>query len=132
MIEKILWIHLECTDMKLGRNCLRSRNRNSNISGFKKRKTKQKQKTIDTNKRCGQNLFFKIKHYDTVLFYFRKFWIRHLPFLPLECPDDQYGRNCLQTCSENCHVSKTCDKKTGGCHGGCIEGWKLPQCNKGT
>lgn len=57
---------------------------------------------------------------------------RHLTCILLECPDSQYGRNCLQTCSKNCHVSYTCDKMTGACHGGCIEGWKLPQCNKGT
>lgn len=75
-------------------------------------------------------VFFKIRY--TVIFTLANFGKRHLTFPLLECPDGQYGRNCLQTCSKNCHVSNTCDKKTGACHGGCIEGWKLPQCNKGT
>lgn len=42
-----------------------------------------------------------------------------------------YGRNCLESCSGNCYVSKSCDKKTGVCDGGCVEGWKPPLCNKG-
>lgn len=50
----------------------------------------------------------------------------------LECPAGKYGNNCLQNCSENCYIAKTCDRKTGVCHRGCAVGWKLPFCNEGT
>lgn len=50
----------------------------------------------------------------------------------LECPAGKYGNNCLQNCSENCYIAKTCDRKTGVCHKGCAVGWKLPFCNEGT
>lgn len=50
----------------------------------------------------------------------------------LECPVWKYGKNCVQNCSENCYISKTCDRKSGACHGGCVIGWKLPFCNEGT
>lgn len=49
----------------------------------------------------------------------------------LECPAGKYGKNCLQNCSENCYIAKTCDRKTGFCHKGCAVGWKLPFCNEG-
>lgn len=50
----------------------------------------------------------------------------------VECPSELYGRNCLQSCSINCHMSKTCDRKTGVCDGGCVNGWQPPLCNEGT
>lgn len=50
----------------------------------------------------------------------------------VECPSELYGRNCLQNCSINCHMSKTCDRKTGVCDGGCVNGWQPPLCNEGT
>lgn len=50
----------------------------------------------------------------------------------LECPAGKYGDNCVQNCSENCYIAKTCDRKTGVCHRGCAVGWKLPFCNEGT
>lgn len=50
----------------------------------------------------------------------------------LECSAWKYGKNCVQNCSENCYISKTCDRKSGACHGGCVIGWKLPFCNEGT
>lgn len=50
----------------------------------------------------------------------------------VECPSELYGRNCFQNCSINCHMSKTCDRKTGVCDGGCVEGWQPPLCNEGT
>lgn len=50
----------------------------------------------------------------------------------LECPAGKYGKNCLQNCSENCYIAKTCDRKTSVCHKGCAVGWKLPLCNEGT
>lgn len=37
----------------------------------------------------------------------------------------------MQDCSINCYMSKTCDRKTGVCDGGCVEGWKPPLCNEG-
>lgn len=49
----------------------------------------------------------------------------------LECPAGKYGRNCLKNCSENCYISKTCDRENGVCHTGCVIGWKLPLCNEG-
>lgn len=49
----------------------------------------------------------------------------------LECPPASYGRNCLQTCSKKCYNFKTCDKQTGTCQGGCVEGWKPPLCGDG-
>lgn len=54
------------------------------------------------------------------------------PFgIHLECPSKSYGKNCLQTCSEKCYTSRTCDRKTGACDGGCVEGWKPPLCDAG-
>lgn len=50
----------------------------------------------------------------------------------LECPAGKYGRNCLKNCSENCYISKTCNRKNGVCQTGCVKGWKLPLCNEGT
>lgn len=38
----------------------------------------------------------------------------------------------MQDCSINCYMSKICDRKTGVCDGGCVEGWKPPLCNEGT
>lgn len=49
----------------------------------------------------------------------------------LECHAGKYGRNCLKNCSENCYISKTCDRKNGVCQTGCVKGWKLPLCNEG-
>lgn len=50
----------------------------------------------------------------------------------LECPPASYGRNCLQTCSKNCYISTTCDRETGVCIRGCLEGWNPPMCNERT
>lgn len=50
----------------------------------------------------------------------------------LECPAGKYSNNCLQNCSENCYIAKTCDRKTGVCHSGCAVEWKPPFCNEGT
>lgn len=49
----------------------------------------------------------------------------------LECPQASYGRDCFQNCSENCYKSKTCDRNSGVCTGGCVEGRKPPLCNEG-
>lgn len=38
----------------------------------------------------------------------------------------------MQDCSINCYMSKTYDRKTDVCDGGCVEGWKPPLCNEGT
>lgn len=132
LIEKknTFWIHLENLKDNLEQmvyvpaiGIVMSHQFNILKKGEKKTKTK-------TNKWGKRKRWTKSS--KLLSFTFVHFEKRHLPFLPLECPDEQYGRNCLHTCSENCHVSKTCDKKTGACHGGCIEGWKLPQCIKGT
>lgn len=48
------------------------------------------------------------------------------------CALEFYGRNCLQNCSENCYITRTCDRKTGVCYGGCVAGWQPPWCFEGT
>lgn len=118
------------SDGLLGTNGLRTCKRNCYVSIQHFEIEKKNQKVTKKNKWGKRKRWTKSSKLFS--FTFVNFEKRHLPFLPLECPDDQYGRNCLQSCSENCHVSKKCDKKTGACHGGCIEGWKIPQCNKGT
>lgn len=64
--------------------------------------------------------------FDTVIYAFIFILGTHL-----ECPLGSYGRNCSQTCSKKCYMFRTCDKKTGSCHGGCVQGWKPPLCDKG-
>lgn len=132
--KNTFWIHLENLTDNLEQTVYVPANgivmsHQFNILKKKKKTNKKKQKL--QNYKWGKRKRWT-KSSKLFSFTFENFEKRYLPFLPLECPDDQYGRNCLQTCSENCHVSKTCDEKTGACHGGCIEGWKLPQCNKGT
>lgn len=43
-----------------------------------------------------------------------------------------FGMDCLQNCSENCYNKSSCNRSTGACLGGCISGWRLPVCTKGT
>lgn len=47
------------------------------------------------------------------------------------CPSGQYGKNCLDTCSENCIVASKCDRFTGQCEGGCKQGWTGTTCDQG-
>lgn len=62
---------------------------------------------------------------------YRYLFIFFLFGIHLECPSKSYGKNCLQTCNEKCYTSRTCDRKTGACDGGCVEGWKPPLCDAG-
>lgn len=51
--------------------------------------------------------------------------------LILECVAGKYGQNCSQDCSRYCKDSMACDKNTGECDGGCVDGWRWPMCKKG-
>lgn len=52
-------------------------------------------------------------------------------WIDLECVAGKYGKNCSQDCSRHCNDSMACDKKTGVCDGGCVDGWKWLMCNIG-
>nr|XP_022304108.1 neurogenic locus notch homolog protein 2-like [Crassostrea virginica] len=46
----------------------------------------------------------------------------------IECPQGFYGRDCVYNCSENCNVTRRCDRFTGKCEGGCKQGWTGTTC----
>lgn len=35
----------------------------------------------------------------------------------------------MNQCSDNCNLTRVCDKLTGQCEGGCIPGWRGATCN---
>lgn len=47
----------------------------------------------------------------------------------LECPPGYYGYNCFNHCSDHCSVPFTCDRVTGRCNGGCMQGWTGDTCH---
>lgn len=47
-----------------------------------------------------------------------------------ECNPGRYGRNCMYQCSENCNVTRICNRFTGECEGGCKAGWTGTICNQ--
>lgn len=49
----------------------------------------------------------------------------------VECPPGQYGDDCSNQCSLNCNVTRTCDKFTGQCEGGCKPGFTGNTCDQG-
>ena len=56
--------------------------------------------------------------------------VRPLKLINAECPQGQFGENCLQYCSNHCVISGKCDIVTGHCIGGCKPGWKPTQCDQ--
>lgn len=50
--------------------------------------------------------------------------------LCLGCPLGYYGKNCLNQCSKNCHLTRKCDRFTGQCDGGCEPGWVSITCDQ--
>ena len=53
--------------------------------------------------------------------------VTHILYL-LECPPGFYGNDCLYNCSQNCNVTRRCDRFTGKCEGGCKPGWTGATC----
>nr|XP_022304116.1 uncharacterized protein LOC111111421 isoform X2 [Crassostrea virginica] len=50
------------------------------------------------------------------------------PTCSQECPPGFYGIDCLYNCSQNCNVTRRCDRFTGKCEGGCKPGWTGATC----
>lgn len=46
----------------------------------------------------------------------------------LDCPNGQFGKDCMNSCSENCIETSRCDRFTGQCEGGCKPGWTGTTC----
>lgn len=55
--------------------------------------------------------------------------LRNLIFFT-ECRDGFYGKSCVHQCSENCYVTRRCDKITGKCFKGCKPGWRTDTCDQ--
>lgn len=60
------------------------------------------------------NVFFVISNYMSIL----------------ECSYGYYGKNCEKRCSDNCYVTRRCDRATGQCYRGCKRGWTTTTCNQ--
>lgn len=56
----------------------------------------------------------------------------HLHNLIVECQPGKFGYNCKNTCSVNCKDYNSCDKTSGNCAGGCLDGWQGNHCDRGT
>lgn len=52
------------------------------------------------------------------------------PKIIVECTAGYFGSNCVNQCSENCNLTRACDRLTGQCDGGCIPGWNGATCNE--
>ena len=48
------------------------------------------------------------------------------------CNPGYYGIGCKYQCSENCNVTRRCNRFTGVCDGGCKAGWTGPTCDQST
>lgn len=48
----------------------------------------------------------------------------------IECQNEYYGKDCKNKCSVNCKMTRSCDKITGQCDGGCITGWSGHSCSQ--
>lgn len=47
------------------------------------------------------------------------------------CESGYYGQNCINQCSINCNVFKSCDMVIGKCYFGCKPGWSGNTCDQG-
>ena len=48
-------------------------------------------------------------------------------FLLLGCPTGRYGRDCSETCGDQC---QGCDRFSGVCELGCLPGWTGQRCDE--
>lgn len=58
------------------------------------------------------------------------FTIITIQISPSECKEGSYGKNCMYNCSINCIQTSQCDRFSGSCDGGCIDGWDGSRCTE--